>query len=258
MSSEGEADCSHEEASAASRGSDEVATYGDRQNHFITRHRVASRGEALPTLGPAHPLTEAFVDSLAQSLYGSAKAEVLPDHILAKGGRMIAWWTPTRRRQMFYQNSEQKGAALNGCTFLQPALVWRVETATLRSAGCATTKGRKPRGSWRSLHSGTSPTAVGPAWGSMRRPESATVASIESWERGFYESAFTHSNVGRLTLHKQGFEGLWGSLAGKRKVFPTGMLIALPQTHSRRKGLDPSDRRRLGRSQEIDPILRPC
>jgi hypothetical protein len=28
--------------------------------------------------------------------------------------------------------------------------------------------------------------------GSMRRPDSATVASIESWERGFYESAFTH------------------------------------------------------------------
>ena len=82
--------------------------------------------------------------------------------------------------------------------------------------------------------------AVAPFWnlsddgrvctGSMRRPDGATVSSIAEWERGFYESAFTHANVGRLIRHKRGFEGLWGELKGKRKAFPTEMLIALPQT----------------------------
>jgi hypothetical protein len=64
----------------------------------------------------------------------------------------------------------------------------------------------------------------------MRRPDSATVSSIPDWERGFYESAFTHANVGRLTRHAGGFEGLWTSLAGKRKPFPQETLIVLPQT----------------------------
>jgi len=71
---------------------------------------------------------------------------------------------------------------------------------------------------------------MSPGFGSMRRPDSASVAAIPEWERGFYESAFTHSNVGRLTRHEGGFEALWEELAGKRKTFPAKMLIALPQT----------------------------
>jgi PRTRC genetic system protein B len=204
--------------------------YGDRQNHFVTRHTVQSQDGASPTLGPAQPLTEAFVDSLARSLHGSVKAEVLPDHVLAKGDRMIAWWTPARRRQMFYQNSEDKAVVLNGCTFPQPPLVWRVENGDLIIR--ALSENKRPEAKTK--------LAFAPFWnlsdsgrvclGSMRRPDNATVASIESWERGFYESAFTHSNVGRLTRHKRGFDGLWGELAGKRRTFPAEMLIPLPQT----------------------------
>ena len=58
----------------------------------------------------------------------------------------------------------------------------------------------------------------------------ASVAAIPAWERGFYESAFTHANVGRLTRHEGGFEGLWESLKGKRRRFPAESLIQLPQT----------------------------
>jgi hypothetical protein len=64
----------------------------------------------------------------------------------------------------------------------------------------------------------------------MRRPDSARGASIPEWERGFYGSAFTHANVGRLTRHTGGFEGLWSDLAGKRAPFPAKTLIELPQT----------------------------
>jgi hypothetical protein len=63
----------------------------------------------------------------------------------------------------------------------------------------------------------------------MRHPDTASVKSISEWERGFYESAFTHANVGRLTRHSGGFEGLWSGL-DKRKLFPVDALIQLPQT----------------------------
>jgi PRTRC genetic system protein B len=160
------------------------------------------------------------------------QAEVLPANVLAKADRMIAWWAPARRRQMFYENSEGKAAELNGCIFPQPPLVWRVLNGELNIR--ALTENKRPDSSTK--------LAVAPFWnlsddgrvctGTMRRPDSASVASIPAWERGFYESAFTHANVGRLTRHESGFDGLWSGLTGKRQKFPLETLIALPQTLS--------------------------
>jgi hypothetical protein len=58
--------------------------YRDRQSSFITRHDVTARKDTPPTLGPAQPLTVAFIESLTRSLSGSLQAEVLPANVLAK------------------------------------------------------------------------------------------------------------------------------------------------------------------------------
>jgi PRTRC genetic system protein B len=207
-----------------------LLVYGDQRTSFVTRHEVTVREGAAPALGPAQPLTIAFVESLVRSLSGSFMAEVLPENILAKGDRMIAWWTPAQRRQMFYENSELKGASLNGRKFPQPPLVWRVDNGDLKIR--ALLQNKRPTAETK--------LAVAPFWnlsddghvcaGSMRRPESTAVVSVSDWERGFYESAFTHANVGRLTRHAGGFAGLWEDLADKRKPFPVETLIRLPQT----------------------------
>lgn len=208
---------------------DALLVYGDRQRSFITRHHVTLRKDAAPTLGPAQPLTIGFLESLVRSLGGGTKAEVLPENVLAKSDRMIAWWTPSCRRQMFYENAEGKAAKLNGRMFPQPALVWRVSNLALKIRALAVN--RRP--------TAETTLAVAPYWnlsddgrvctGSMRCPDSASVSSIPAWERAFYESAFTHANVGRLTRHSGGFEGLWTDLADKRKAFPVKTLIHLPQ-----------------------------
>jgi PRTRC genetic system protein B len=207
-----------------------LLVYGDRQRSFVTRHKVVLHQKCPPTLEAAQPLTLAFVESLAQSLYGESTAEVLPEHVLAKNDRMIVWWTPACRRQMFYQNSELKAGELNGRIFPQPPLVWRVDGGDLKIR--ALLENKRPTADTK--------LAVAPFWnlsddgrvctGTMRRPDSATISSISDWERGFYESAFTHANVGRLTRHEGGFEGLWARLADKRKPFPVETLIQLPQT----------------------------
>ena len=207
-----------------------LLVYGDRQRSFVTRHQVKLLKDGPPTLESAQPLTLGFLDSLVRSLAGSSTAEVLPENVLAKGDHMIAWWTAACRRQMFYENSEQKATGLNGRTFPQPALAWRVDNGDLKIRALA--ENRRP--------AATTTLAVAPFWnlsddgrvctGTMRRPGSATAASISDWECGFYESAFTHANVGRLTRHTGGFEGLWSGLAGKRTPFPVKTLIQLPQT----------------------------
>lgn len=207
-----------------------LLVYGDRQRSFVTRHQVTHHKDGPPTLEPAQPLTLGFLESLVRSLNGSCTAEILLENVLAKGDRLIVWWTPACRRQMFYENSEQNCAELNGRTFPQPALVWRVDNGDLKIR--ALMVNQQPRAS--------TTLAVAPFWnlsddgrvctGTMRRPDQATAASISDWERGFYESAFTHANVGRLTRHPKGFEGLWSDLRDKRKPFPVKTLIRLPQT----------------------------
>jgi PRTRC genetic system protein B len=100
-----------------------LLVYGDRQRSFVTRHQVTLHKDAPPSLEPAQPLTLGFLESLVRSLSGASSAEVLAENVLANGDRMIVWWTAACRRQMFYENSEQKAMGLNGRTFPQPALV---------------------------------------------------------------------------------------------------------------------------------------
>jgi PRTRC genetic system protein B len=209
---------------------DALLVYGDRQRSFVTRHQVTLHKDAAPTLGPAQPLTIGFLESLARSLSGAVRAEVLPENVLAKSDRMVAWWTPPCRRQMFYENAEGKANKLNGRMFPQPALVWRASNLGLKIR--ALVVNRRP--------TAETALAVAPYWnlsddghvctGSMRCPENASVSSIPAWERAFYESAFTHANVGRLTRHPGGFEGLWADITDRRKPFPVKTLILLPQT----------------------------
>jgi PRTRC genetic system protein B len=209
---------------------DALLVYQGRGTSFVTRHEVTLSKSAPPVLGPAQPLTVMFLDTLLRSLGGTMKAEILPENVIAKGDRMIAWWTPRRRRAMFYKNSEGKAKHLNGKAFPQPPLVWQVREGNLRIRALVENK-RPIAGTklavapfWNLSHNG------GVCTGSMRRPESASAAAIALWEQGFYESNFTHSNVGRLTRHKGGFDGLWSALANKRVPFPRSSLIDLPET----------------------------
>ena len=207
-----------------------LLVYHGNKATFVTKHEVNAQVKSAPTLGPAQPLTTAFVEGLVRRLGGGVAAEIFPDNVLAKTDRMIAWWTPVRRRQMFYRNSEGMAEAFHGCSFSQPPMVWRASDGALKIR--ALLQSKRP--------TATTKLAVAPFWnlsddgtvctGSMRRPDNASAAAIPKWEKGFYESAFTHSNVGRLTRHRGGFEGLWSELLEDQKSFPLETLIALPQT----------------------------
>jgi len=209
---------------------DALLIYRENRRSFITRHTVTTQQQGPPLLGPAQPLTTAFIEDLAESLSGGAVAELLPENVLAKTDRMIAWWTPRCVRRMFFENSEGKAQILDGKNFPQPPLVWRVAHGDLKIRALC---GNKRPNTHTSL-------AVAPFWnlsddgsvclGTMRSPDSASVVSIGAWEQGFYESAFTHANVGRLTRQQGGHDALWAKLAGKRRPFPTDALIQLPQT----------------------------
>ena len=203
---------------------------GSFGNTFITYHEVNEDSRAKqPTLGPAKTLTIEFVQSLVQALGGRVRVEFLPETVLARTERLIAWWTPSQKRQMFFGTTQGDMAGMNGAIFPQPALVRLAMDHSLSIR--ALKENRRPAVDTK--------LCVAPYWnvydtgnvclGSMRAPDASTVASIPQWEQSFYESEFTHGNVGRLTRHAGGFEGLWKELAGNEE-FPIGSLIELPET----------------------------
>jgi hypothetical protein len=77
---------------------DALLIYRENRHSFITWHTVTAQRQGPPLLGPAQPLTTAFIEDLAESLSGGAVAEVLPENVLAKTDRMIVWWSPPRIR----------------------------------------------------------------------------------------------------------------------------------------------------------------
>jgi PRTRC genetic system protein B len=203
---------------------------GSFGNTFITHHEVDADSRAKqPTLGPAKTLTIEFVQSLVQALGGRVAVEFLPESVLARTERLIAWWTPPQTRQMFFGTTQGDMARMNGAIFPQPALIWLAMDHSISIR--ALKENHRPAADTR--------LCVAPYWnvydtgsvclGSMRAPDASTVASISRWEQSFYESEFTHGNVGRLTRHAGGFEGLWKELAGKEE-FSADSLIELPET----------------------------
>lgn len=70
--------------------------------------------------------------------------------------------------------------------------------------------------------------------GTMRVPETAGVESTDGWERGFFESEFTHANgAARLTSYSGGFLAMYQRLAGSRKPFPPEYLTDARETLQR-------------------------
>jgi len=200
--------------------------YGDGTTAFATLHPVVSKGsDQAPYLGPGQALTSAFLRTLAAELGARIAAEILPANVLARTPDMITWWTRARREMMFFGGADQKARELNGAVYPHPSLVFKVTDRELFVR--ALEKDERPA-------EGTLLKSA-PYWnldfagrvclGSMRVPDDGTVASIASWESGFFRSEFTHPNGAvRLTNHPHGFLGLWKGLKNSESDFPVEFL----------------------------------
>lgn len=196
---------------------------------FVTHHPIMQNTNKRPELGPANPLTLDFLRSLTQSLGGHVPVEFLPENVITRTDRAVAWWTPAQKRPMFFADTQGDLHGISGRVFPQPALVWLAQDGSLILRALKESSRPRPE----------TTLSVAPYWnvyesgqvcvGSMRAPTVSSTAAIAQWEQSFYESEFTHGNVGRVTRHPGGFEGLWKQLAGKGK-FPMKSLIDLPET----------------------------
>jgi len=158
--------------------------------------------------------------SLSAGLGAYVAPEILPATILIRASELLVWWTRAQRRILFFSGHSEAGE-LNGKRYPVPALVFKVAGGSLSvralekdERSCPETK-LMTAPFWNCSESGEV------CLGTMRVPDSSGMDAIESWERGFFQSEFTHAyGAARLTSFRGGFLPLWRWLAGSREPFP--------------------------------------
>jgi PRTRC genetic system protein B len=204
-----------------------------RDRCYVTRHEVLapSTVNGQPVLGPAKPLTSAFLAKLNTSLGKGIDLEILPENVLVRTLDTIVWWTPAQHRVMFFTGDRAaEFAALNGKSYPQPPLLFMAKDGRLLVR--ALTQDTRP--------DSDTALSVAPYWnvyangdiclGSMARPETRTVRSIKAWETSFFASKFTHPNTPQITSFPSGYLDLCTSLAGQTSAYPREYLIDAKQT----------------------------
>jgi PRTRC genetic system protein B len=208
-----------------------VLIYEDERRAFATLHDVLAQAEGAPLLAPAQPLSLSFLKRLSEGLGSRIAPEVLPVNVLTRTPEMLVWWMAPSSQLMFFGDAEEKARGLNGSTFPQPPLVFKVRDRELFV---------------RALETNARPAAdtrlkTAPYWnvacdtgrvclGTVRAPDTVSVDSIQLWEAAFFRSEFTHPwGAARLANHPRGFIGLWESLKRKKK-FPSRYLVDAQQT----------------------------
>jgi len=168
---------------------------------------------------------------LAAGLGTYIPPEILPANVLVRTSELLVWWTPAQYRTLFFGEQSEAGKDLSGKRYPLPPLVFKVSGGTL----------------WvRALEKNERPTSIttlktAPFWngndagqiciGTMRVPRSSGVEAMEGWERGFFQSEFTHAyGAARLTSFPGGFLDLCRHLVGSRKPFPVEYLTDARET----------------------------
>ena len=208
-----------------------VLLYQEGSRAFATLHEVKHTADQVPYLCAGQSVTARFLETLAKGLGASMAAELLPENVLARTPELIAWWTPAKRRLMFFGDSDLKTRDLNGKMYPHPALVFMIRGRELFVRALA--NNRRPNSHTRLQNA--------PYWntdaqgrvclGSMRVPDEVSALSLRGWEEAYFASEFTHpSGAVRLTTHPGGFLGLWSSLVGRKHRFPVKFLADSKQT----------------------------
>ncbi|MGQ7932170.1 PRTRC system protein B [Paraburkholderia sp. D1E] len=206
---------------------------GQNGDQFATIHPVSHDPKtSRPLIGAGRPMDRNALLGTLRNLDKNAapKADFLPPTVLAISPDALTWWcTPASRRVFF----DCKELGKRSAVVPHPGLVFQAAAKgfsvfALKDAG-------RP-----SLDSVLFEPPYFNTWdmgqiciGSAQVPRRIDVASIDGWESGFFNSAFTHPNVGGKRVdYETGFFAFWRDmLDGKFDAgFPLELLVPVKPT----------------------------
>ncbi|CAG2159747.1 PRTRC system protein B [Cupriavidus numazuensis] len=204
---------------------------GPGQFTYATAHRVEPDREGKPVIGAGSPLNRmALIHAVREVAQASLpKGEFLTPNVLSISPSAVTWWCPPAMRRVFFSCKE---LGKRSAVVPHPGLVFQASQSGFAVFAL--------RGDERPVP-GTAlfePPYFN-TWdrgkiciGSAHVPKQIDVASIDGWEAGFFNSAFTHPNVGGKRVNdKRGAYAFWQDmLDGKFPEYPKHVLIPMKLT----------------------------
>lgn len=212
-----------------------ILLYSERngQTVFASVHDINKTDEGIASIEAGQPVSKTGLVKMMQTLVPDdyAPAELLGEHILAKGSNHLVWYCKPQKRQVWFKCGElgdgEVTAKANhpGLVFIIGQGQWYV---------FAVKDNKRP--------ASNTPLFVSPylnVWkgghictGNIDTPKGALKFGTEAWEEAFFRSYFTHPNIhekGALTKYRGGIFSLWRALL-KGRTFPTESLVAADET----------------------------
>lgn len=203
--------------------------YTDGESALATFHSPRA-GNGGIELGPGEVMDAEAIHRVAADLVAGADCTYLPPRVLAAGAARTVWWCPAAVRTLAFAGEAARHLRDDaGLPAPQPPLVF---TATGRELSVhALSIDTRPdpdtplmRAPYPNLYPGGRVCL-----GSARTPERHGADTINGWETGFWESAFSHMNPvsdGPVVAETGGVIALWRRLMRTgADTFPTEVLI---------------------------------
>ena len=203
-----------------------------RQTVFASVHDVTISKQGVATIQAGTPVSRTGLVKMMQTLVPEdyAPAELLGEHILAKGADHLAWYCKPQRRQVWFKCNEigmdvSAHADHPTLVFIVGKNGWYVFALKDDKRPTANTPlyVAPYLNTWRGGHICT---------GNIETPKGAMKFRTEAWEEAFFRSYFTHPNQhekGALTKYRGGIFTLWRALM-RGRAFPTESLVPAGET----------------------------
>lgn len=188
-----------------------ILLYESNTQTLATVHDVMIRETEPPEILAGQCLTTEVIDELLRKLANTpVQRTLLPPEVLCDTGCLM-WWKPMTRLPIFFNTGNAKfNKEVNGKEVLHPPLVFLAKPGRLMIFALSHNERPTPetmlyRAPYYNLYAEGAMCS-----GNVRLPEVTLPGDIPMWEKAFFETNFTHSNIGKgLTNHPSGHDGLW-------------------------------------------------
>lgn len=220
------------EAERAFRHRGELSFYwGGDGAALVMARDVQYEADGIPRVRGGHVLTREALDQLIRGVQGAAPTRtVLPPHVIMWDGLRVAWWVPTARRRIWFDEKTRPELALiNRQEVTHPPLLFIADPGHLQLYA---------------LPANERPTAATPVYqapyfnvydtggvcaGKVAWPKTLDVEKLAQWETAFFDSVGTNPTARRLTLYPGGTAKLWAAML-EAGAFPLDSLVPLGLT----------------------------
>jgi PRTRC genetic system protein B len=162
----------------------------------VLTHEIALKPDGTPTALPGRFISEEEINQFHDLLTKTTSAwAVVPKRLIAHRNQSYLWWSPSKKRKMYFHTASPELNALNGHEFFQPNVLFKAEGRTLHA--WALSKSKRPT-LRTTLH--RIPLYNISETGLVCMPQQTPNFTPESIEEQFWNSPYTHANSAGKTI----------------------------------------------------------